>query len=456
MPLRDYQERAVENGAAELEKHRSVCLVGPTGCGKTNTGVALAQKYGKALWLCNRRDLCRQTQQRVYSYGVDWPVRTIQGFKTRARWHWPEADVLVVDECHHAPSDSWEYVLRRYPNAKVIGLTASPERYDGRPLDHLFESMVKIADYSELMAQGHLVPCRVFRPNKDINRGLAQDPLTAYQRYTPGMCGFCFVQNNKHAQMVKESFDQAGVKTAIVHAKSSEKDRVRAMAELESGDIRLIINCATMTEGVDVPSAQVCILARKCGHEGIYIQTTGRVLRPSPGKPYGVLLDLTSASERHGMPTADRAYSLTGTAISQSNPIPVRQCYECGAVMEAWRKSCITCDTAFIPGVFRPPKIKDVALQEVYNGSETPEDAKQTELARMTTIGWRWAAAAEQFEKLFGSRPTQAQWLRLGPKAIRQEWFKLEKKFGANKASVIIKSYTGQWPDYQLRFELEK
>ena len=138
MPLRDYQERAVENGAAELEKHRSVCLVGPTGCGKTNTGVALAQKYGKALWLCNRRDLCRQTQQRVYSYGVDWPVRTIQGFKTRARWHWPEADVLVVDECHHAPSDSWEYVLRRYPNAKVIGLTASPERYVGRPLDHLF------------------------------------------------------------------------------------------------------------------------------------------------------------------------------------------------------------------------------------------------------------------------------------------------------------------------------
>ncbi len=354
-------------------------------------------------------------------------------------------DLVVLDEAHHVKSASWMRVLELFPQAQILGLSASPERSDGSPLGDVFEKLVVAASYSELLADGYLSPCRVFRPTKSIENGIALDPVRAYLRYTPGMRGFCFVSTVKQAAELNERFNAAGVKADVLHGFTHKDDRKRLIADLDAGRLDMLINCTSLTEGVNIPSAQVCILARRCAHSGLYIQTTGRVLRRSPGKDFGVLLDLVGASSRHGLPTDDRQYALTGTAIRISKAIALRQCYLCGAVMAASARLCITCHVPFTPGVHRPPKIHNLDLAEVYNGSETPDPAKQAELVRLCTKG-SWPAAAKQYERLFGHRPAMAAWALVPHELVLTEYKRLLKLRSAGQASAIMKAYTGAYP----------
>lgn len=457
---REYQKVAIDGSLEKLSVYRSCCLVSPTGSGKMLMGVETARKFRLSVWLNNRKDLIQQTKIRLIGYGVpDIPVMSIQGQNPS---HYNErTELIVLDECHHGVSDQWQKAVALYPNAKILGLTASPERADGTPLSDLFQSMIVAANYSELLELGHLVPCRVFRPTKQIDRGMACSPVGAYKKYAFGMTGFCFVTTLKQAEQLKLEFAAEGILTAVVSSKTKKAERDQALELLASGHIRLIINCATMTEGVDVPSAQVCILARRCVHSGVYIQTTGRVLRPHSGKLYGVLLDLVGASQRHGFPTDDRDYSLSGTAIRKSQATPVRQCFICGAVMESFHRSCISCGTEFVPGIHKPPKIHNLALREVYAGIETPPEAKIMEFTRcLQTERWPWPKVKKHYESIFGESPPQAYWSELSSFFIKGEWTRLvgnlKFKLGAkaqDAASSIIKSYTGQWPSYNWRFE---
>jgi DNA repair protein RadD len=442
----------------ELQSSRSVVLCAPTGSGKTNMGCTIALNFKRVLWLANRTDLVVQTRERLAKVGAplnSWNVSSVQALSANPyKCRGIEADIIVLDECHHSVVASWQRIIQQYPNAKILGLTATPERADGKPLEGMFDKLVVAASYSELLQLGYLVPCRVFRPDVKITgNGLAMTPLRAYQRYAAGLTGFCFVNTLLQADKERTLFENAGIATAIVSARTNKRERESVLDALASSKIKLVINCLTMTEGIDVPSAQVCILARKCGHSGIYIQTTGRILRPFVGKRYGLLLDLVGASTRHGLPTADRIYSLTGTPIKESGAIAVRQCYSCGAVMESWHTSCISCGARFVPGVFKPPKIHNFELLEVYNGSETEDRYKIRELVRLSDTELRWARVAKEFESLFGRKPSQEEWQQASSKSTHREWTVLNKQHGADKASAIIKSYTGVWPSYEWRFE---
>lgn len=432
--LRDYQLNAVYSTRNAWRSCRSVLLCAPTGSGKTEMGRELLSGFQYPVWLCDKRDLGSQARDRV-----PCTVDSIQKAAKRAPNNM--VDLAVLDEAHHATADTWKEAVTRFPNAKLLGLTATPERGDGTPLGDVFKSLVVAASFSELIAAGHVLPCRVFRPSKDIEHGLACSPVGAYLKYAAGKSGFCYVSSLAQAETVKAEFIAAGVRCQVVHGKTKKDERDWAMVNLTDGTINLIINCATMHEGINIPRAEVCILARRCQHAGIYIQTTGRVLRPYPGKTHGMLLDLVGASLRHGLPTEDRTYSLTGTAIARAKVPSLRQCCVCGAVMMSHCRECISCHTVFVPGVHKPPRIFDMELKEVYNGSETEDKYKVRELAKLCGRK-RWAAAAKRFEELFGRRPTQDEWSRIDPKPERAA---LLKRFPPGQVSAIMKQYTGKW-----------
>lgn len=335
MDLRDYQQRAVEGVRAHwAARTRAVCLVAPTGAGKTRMGEELVDAE-PTLWVAHRREIISQTAKRLrhrfgrVAVGIIMPgeyetpkarvqVATIQTLL--ARGSLPPAKRIVLDEAHHYAAEEWRPLEQRYPKARVVGLTATPERGDGEPLGDIFSEIVVAASYSELLAGAYLVPARVYRPETSLGNDLAQDPIEAWLKYSEGSRAFVFCGRVADAHAWAKRFRDVGVLAGVIEATTATREREDLLGRFARGQLTVIVNVNTMTEGVDVPEARTIILGRQFGHVGAYLQAVGRGLRPAKGKPDMILIDLVGASCRHGLPTDDRAYSLLGRPISGEAP----------------------------------------------------------------------------------------------------------------------------------------
>ena len=333
MKPREHREYQSEAAAAILAHWRrgarSVCLVGPTGSGKTEIAMAIMTR-GSCLAVAHRRDLVAQLADVLAArFGKDSVGVLMAGRKQNpsariqvgtvqtlpARGVRPDVEKLFWDEVHHAPSAEWRALAVAYPNARFVGATATPERSDGTPLGDICEEMVVAASYSSLIAAGHLVPARVFQPREFLGSDLATSPLHAWQRYGNGAQAFVFCMRVEIAETVARSFRGAGVSAQCIAAETPHAIRVARLDAFRAGKLRVITNVATMTEGIDVPDARCCILAHDHHHVSGYLQECGRVLRASPGKLDAIILDLVGSSHRHGSPSDDRTYSLEGRPI---------------------------------------------------------------------------------------------------------------------------------------------
>ena len=253
-PLRDYQSRAVHEGLRLLRGGvRRVCLVSPTGSGKTRMGVEFpVQLGGRGIWLAHRTELIKQAGMRLRDSGLDvglvsplfepdpWAKVQVASLDTlAARKERPPADWVIHDECHHAMAETYGEVLDGYPDAMHVGLTATPQRRDGRALSQRFDGLVVAASYSELLTAGHIVPCRVFRPEEYMGSDLAKEPLVAYQELErmgfPRASTFAFAQTVELAEKYAVEFAAAGIGTATLTAKTKERDRSSILERFRLG-----------------------------------------------------------------------------------------------------------------------------------------------------------------------------------------------------------------------------
>jgi superfamily II DNA or RNA helicase len=431
--LRPYQERAVDLvGEAWRGGARSVCLVAPTGSGKTVMGCEVLRRTlarrpeRRVLWLAHRHELIAQARDRVDAYLGDVAdhveVATVQGLAASERR--PAADLLVLDEAHHyAPGAAeWHEVAGAYSGAWRLGLTATPERGDGSPLGDTFSALVVGAQYSDLLADGSLVPCRVMRPDDQLD-GLAQDPVAAWLAQAGERRGFLFGGRVEECEGYTRRLREAGVPAALISGATPAAERAASLEAFRGREIRCLASVYVLTEGVDVPEASVCLLARGCQHASTYLQMVGRVLRPAPGKADALLIDLPGASHAHGWPTADREYSLSGEAIREAGKTDGR----------APRAEI---------GEDRPVRIYSRALSEVYAGAETPREARLAEWRRLERLcrakGWGIGWAAGEYRKLFGAAPSVA-WIDSSDlQAQRAEWRRRARERGYKQAWVWV------------------
>jgi superfamily II DNA or RNA helicase len=410
MMLREYQVRAIERARDAVRAGaRAICIVAPTGAGKTMIGGEIcrsAVERGRSvLWLAHRHELVEQARARLTVPAV---VATVQGLV--ASGERPSADVVVLDEAHHhSPgAPAWFRVAESYAGATLLGLTATPERGDGAPLAPPFDAMIVAASYSDLLAAGHLVPAEVWGPPGVLRGGqLACDPIAEWRRRAAGQRTVCYAADIAHAHELAARWRAAGVAAAAIDADTSATARDDALRQWAAGELTVLCNVHLLTEGFDLPAIECVVLARGFSHPGSYIQACGRALRPAPGKSRALVLDLRGSTRVHGLPDADREYSLAGRAIRESTSTrePVRQCSRCGAVFAAPGRICPRCGAR----VGRPRTIEERRESlALIRTTATPSKHREA-WARLQAQGraagykpgWAWC----RFRAIYGCAP---------------------------------------------------
>jgi superfamily II DNA or RNA helicase len=351
--------------------------------------------------LAHRREIIVQTSQKLYAHGIAHgiiqagitprlhehvQVASIQTLHARAirgeRMDLPPVDLLVIDECHHAPAQTYRKIIEAYPNAILLGLTATPCRGDGRGLGGIFDAIVECPQVADLIERGHLVKTRVYAPVQPDLKGVHTrhgdyieneladrmdqpkqigDIVTHWHKYGERRKTVCFAVNVSHSIHLRDEFVKAGVRAEHIDGGTPKPERDAALARLASGEIELITNCMVLTEGWDMPEVGCCILARPTKKMGLYRQVIGRVLRPADGKTDAIILDHSGAVFRHGFAEDPVAWTLDPDHHAKSPKHTARceavaksrllECSRCSAMRTAG-EPCPHC--GFLPQ--RPPK----------------------------------------------------------------------------------------------------
>jgi DNA repair protein RadD len=413
LTLRGYQDRGLNGIRSELrDGKKAVLYVLPTGGGKTVTYAAMAAgaaaKGNRILILEHRKELIRQASLAVGGLGVrhqvvappnkvadirrvhvkklGWPMLdtrshvAVASVQTLARrMDWLQAfnpTIIIIDEAHHAVAGTWARIIEACPKSILIGVTATPCRTDGQGLGDVFDAMVLGPSMRDLVDEGYLLPSRVFAPPMAVDlseaghKGGDFDPAAAallldkpsvtgnavehYAKLAPGRAAIVFCSSVKHAEHVAAEFRAAGFRFEVVSGDMDDDLRDGHINGLADGRLQGICTVDVVSEGTDIPVAEVAILLRPTESESLYLQQVGRVLRTvyapgfdlsvlegrlaaieASGKHYGLVLDHVGNVLRHGMPIADRDWTLEGKKRGKRGPqdkeqtLRVLQCPKC-------------------------------------------------------------------------------------------------------------------------------
>lgn len=384
MELREYQRETIER-AREITRRgvKRLVIVAPTGAGKTVIGARLVfsalQRGRRAIFVAHRRELITQTYRKLIESGVDEanigvlmgddgrtraeaPIQVVS-IATYVRRAPPHADLVLIDECHRSLSPSYVSLIEHYSShgARVVGLTATPFRANGSGLSEVYEELLLVARPQQLIDQGFLVAPRVWSGGSpDLSgvhtrggdyvehelqaamnrRCLVGGIVEHWQRLAEGRRTVAFASGVEHSRAIVAAFSAAGVPAEHLDGETPTLERDAILERLERGETLVVSNCGVLCEGWDMPACKALILARPTKSLGLYLQQAGRVLRPwNDVRP--IILDHAGNALRHGLPQADRAYSLEGAKHEESPQ--ARECPECSAVIAPGAQQCLEC-----------------------------------------------------------------------------------------------------------------
>jgi len=280
----------------------------------------------------------------------------------------PEPEIIVIDEFHHAKSKSYLKILRRWPNAKILGLTATPERLDGKPLSDVCEHLIIGPPMRQLIDDGFLADYEYFAPeviaapehkvHGDYNldevaaimdtKAIIGNAVEHYRKYADGLPAIASCASIVHAEHVATGFREAGYKAQAVHSRMDQRDIDAALAGLRTGAIQIVTQCDLLGEGIDIPGVVALIGLRHTASLVVFLQHIGRVLRRSPGKHKALILDHVGNYMRHGLPDDPREWSLEGRKKKTPDPSAVKRCPECGLVVRKTVRVCPRCSFQWV------------------------------------------------------------------------------------------------------------
>lgn len=438
MELRDYQSKAIEDVRTAMALHRRVLLVSPTASGKTAMFSFIARgvcdKGRRVLILTHRKELVRQIGEALGKWGV--PFRAILGGKNAV----PSANVLIgnvftvvkkvpqlqppdliiCDEAHHLVSAStFGKIVAAFPTARLLGVTATPCRLDGKGLGEGFDTMVMGPTVAELTELEWLSPTEVYAPSApnlanikkrmgdynatqldgEMNKpSITGNAVQHYMRHCPGASAIAFCVSIAHAKAVADEFRSFGIAAESVDGKMNESLRDSVLNGLRDGSVRVVTSCDLISEGFDAPAVECAILLRPTKSLALYLQQVGRAIRISPGKTKTIILDHAGNSIEHGFVDEPREWTLSGGAPKKKKGAPpIRTCPQCYAAHHP-APECPMCGWEYLPGErgsqieYREGQLikvvdpKSLRRQDILGTDEKPKESQVKELEYLTNV----------------------------------------------------------------------
>lgn len=346
--LYDYQEDMKGRIEGELRLHRSVMAQMPTGTGKTYLLTAVIDSFVsnnpmEKVWIvAHRRELVSQideTVRKFHSYYASNTSSLLSSVKAMSiQWlmrHYDEIEeepgMIVIDEAHHALAKTYKEMWERFPNAKFLGLTATPCRLNGKGFTDLFDILVQSWSVPEFISKGRLatydfvsiksdgVTQRLIDSlqkrgadgdyqNKEMDMLLNKKPsierlYQSLEEFGKDRKGIVYAINISHAQKITKLYQENGVKAIAIDSKTPATERQQDIEAFKKGDIQVLVNVDIFSEGFDCPDVEFVQLARPTLSLAKYLQMVGRGLRVAKGKKNCVIIDNVGLYRVFGLPS---------------------------------------------------------------------------------------------------------------------------------------------------------
>jgi len=346
--IRDYQRQGIQEIYEAWKSVRRVMFQMPTGTGKTvlfNRIVKQELERGNTvLIIAHRQELIEQNARRLkddfqinagiimgrHPTNLSLPVQ-VASIQTLSNRDYPSLNpsLIIIDEAHHVVAASYIKLLSEYPEARILGVTASPIRLSGEGFTDSFDTLITSKSIAEFIQDGHLAQIE-YRGRKEIwskldlssvsidNKGdydpnqlslrMRQDFVMAnliqsYLSYAKGKKMIVFAVNVEHSEDIVKRYLDEGFAAAHLDAKTNKRKRNEIINEFKTGKIQILSNVNIVSEGFDVPDCEVVQLARPTKSLAMYLQQVGRCMRPSKNKPYSIILDNIGLYGEFGSPT---------------------------------------------------------------------------------------------------------------------------------------------------------
>jgi superfamily II DNA or RNA helicase len=358
--IRDYQEKAIQDikTAWKNPEFRRVMFQMPTGTGKTVVFNQIVkqelEKNSTVLIVAHRGELVRQNLERLREhFGIEagiimgnhctnpsLPVQvaTIQTLDNRD-YSWLNPSLIIIDEAHHVPAQSYVRLLNKHQKAKILGVTATPIRLNGEGFIGLFDKLITSKSIKEFIKDGYLADIQYIGRNQiwskldlssistnntgdydpnQLSRMMRQDFVMAdlvksYVKYAQGKKMIVFAVDIEHSKDIVKRYEEAGFKAAHLDGKTKKPERKEIINKFKSGEIQILSNFDIVSEGFDVPDCEVVQLARPTKSLVVYLQQIGRCMRPSETKTHCVVLDNVGLRQEFRSPKDDRPWKLEAT-----------------------------------------------------------------------------------------------------------------------------------------------
>lgn len=363
--LRPYQVEMKQKVFNEWQKgNKSVMMQMPTGTGKTMLFVSIIQdlwyhfydkqKLKKFLVLVHRKELVEQVQETLYKkYGLAHGtiqsgkrdnemfhiqvamVPTLSRKKRLNKWKDNEFDFIICDEAHHFLADSYQTIRKAFPDAYLLGVTATPYRLNRQPFTDTFDILVRSKPISKFIKEGYLSEYEYYSiaPTSKLqleidnlkventgdysekamsntldNKQIRAKVVKTWLEHAKGKKTIVYTINKQHNKHFCEEFNETGYKCVAIDSDTPKEERDNYVNQFRKGEITIICNVNIFSEGFDCPDIECIQLARPTKSLSMYLQQVGRGLRISKNKGKTIFLDNVGLYNRFGLPSANRQW----------------------------------------------------------------------------------------------------------------------------------------------------
>ncbi len=360
--LRSYQQQAKEDIFSAWDECDAVMFQMPTGTGKTrlfSSIISDIKTWGvqngedvKILIIAHRIELIDQISENLERYKVSHGIIAggkprdlrypVQVASVQTITHRNNLDVagdlnvnfIIVDEAHHCVANSYKKLWEMYPNAKKLGVTATPWRMNNGGFESVFDRIIISQSIQSFIDAGWLAPYDYYSIsiNSEIQKEIDSitefdvegdykisalekkidttriraQLLDSYLKYAKGKKGIIYSISRKHSDHICQEYREAGINIVRIDSKTPKDERKLYVERFKKGLIDIIVNVDIFSEGFDCPDIEFIQLARPTKSLVKYLQQVGRGLRPTAGKSICLILDNVGLHFQFGLPNSER------------------------------------------------------------------------------------------------------------------------------------------------------